>query len=400
LEAPIAVCGSPSLASGWRSLDHNKVDGTARFVIIENANRQPSRAPTEGIEVGAAFVEQRAIAAIVVAMDDVERPEAVWKSLRIALPQQRRFALPIQGNIGVDAGMNVEAMRIGIDQPQSVEPVDMGLRNGCGIAAIGYQRGVAALGDPRRHLRGIAQRFHHQGVVVALQRNQAEAIADARQEPLNDALAVRSLVDVIADRDDDAGPALGTRGNFRKSIIEQIASAVDVWDNESQTHETMKIPARIGGALTLFKQSPFATSPYDCKEVEVKSVVAYLPSMIQRVSTVVGWLALAFIVYATLSPINARPVLAGPQLEHFAAFFLVGLAFALGYPSRVLLVVVIVVGAAVGLEALQMLTPDRHARVTDAFVKALGGIGGISVGQLVWFVFWLNRTGKIIRPDF
>jgi hypothetical protein len=47
-----------------------------------------------------------------------------------------------------------------------------------------------------------------------------------------------------------------------------------------------------------------------------------------------------------------------------------------------------------------MLTPDRHARVTDAFVKALGGIGGISVGQLVWFVFWLNRTGKIIRPDF
>jgi hypothetical protein len=63
-------------------------------------------------------------------------------------------------------------------------------------------------------------------------------------------------------------------------------------------------------------------------------------------------------------------------------------------------VVVIVVGAAVGLEALQMLTPDRHARVTDAFVKALGGIGGISVGQLVWFVFWLNRTGKIIRPDF
>jgi len=57
----------------------------------------------------------------------------------------------------------------------------MGLRNGCGIAAIGYQRGVAALGDPRRHLRGIAQRFHHQGIVVALQRNQPEAIADARQ---------------------------------------------------------------------------------------------------------------------------------------------------------------------------------------------------------------------------
>lgn len=105
--------------------------------------------------------------------------------------------------------------------------------------------------------------------------------------------------------------------------------------------------------------------------------------MIQRISVVAGWLALTFIVYATLSPIDARPVLAGPQLEHFAAFALVGFAFALAYPSRVLLVAVMVVAAAVGLEALQLLTPDRHARVTDALVKALGAICGIGVGRLV-----------------
>jgi VanZ family protein len=104
--------------------------------------------------------------------------------------------------------------------------------------------------------------------------------------------------------------------------------------------------------------------------------------MIQRVSTIAGWLALVFIVYATLSPIDHRPIIAGPQLEHFAAFALVGSAFALGYPSRVLLVVGIVVGAAVGLEALQVLTPDRHARVLDGLVKVLGGICGISVGRL------------------
>jgi VanZ family protein len=114
--------------------------------------------------------------------------------------------------------------------------------------------------------------------------------------------------------------------------------------------------------------------------------------MIQRVCTIAGWLALALIAYATLSPIEARPVLAGPQLEHFAAFALVGLAFAVAYPNRVMFVVVIVVGADVGLEALQLLTPDRHGRVIDALVKALGGSFGISVGQLVLFLLCLKSA--------
>jgi hypothetical protein len=46
----------------------------------------------------------------------------------------------------------------------------------------------------------------------------------------------------------------------------------------------------------------------------------------------------------------------------------------------VLLVVTIVVGAALGLEALQLLTPDRHARAMEALVKSLGGISGICAG--------------------
>ncbi len=104
--------------------------------------------------------------------------------------------------------------------------------------------------------------------------------------------------------------------------------------------------------------------------------------MIQRVSIVAGWLALGFIVYATLSPIDERPVLASPQFEHFAAFGLLGLAFGLAYPKRMFLVAAIVVGSAFGLEALQLLTPDRHGRLIDALVKAAGGICGIGVGQI------------------
>jgi hypothetical protein len=115
----------------------------------------------------------------------------------------------------------------------------------------------------------------------------------------------------------------------------------------------------------------------------MRQVVAYLPAMVQRVSIITGWLALAFIVYATLAPIEDRPVMAGPQLEHFAAFGLVGLAFGLAYPNRLLLIVAIVVGSAFGLEALQLLTPDRHGRVLDALMKAAGGVCGIGAGQLM-----------------
>ena len=114
--------------------------------------------------------------------------------------------------------------------------------------------------------------------------------------------------------------------------------------------------------------------------------------MIQRVSIAAGWLALAFIVYATLSPIDARPVLTRPHFEHFAAFALMGLAFGLGYPNRLLLVVAIVFGSAFGLEALQLLTPDRHGRILDALVKASGGVCGISVGQLMSFLLRTRIT--------
>jgi hypothetical protein len=126
------------------------------------------------------------------------------------------------------------------------------------------------------------------------------------------------------------------------------------------------------------------------KQVEIKPDVAYLTAVIQRISNITGWLALGFIVFATLSPVGDRPSLASPHLEHFAAFALMGLAFALAYPNRVLLVVTIVIGAALGLEALQLLTPDRHGRAMDAFVKALGGISGICVGQMVSFLLHLK----------
>lgn len=129
------------------------------------------------------------------------------------------------------------------------------------------------------------------------------------------------------------------------------------------------------------------------ERVEISCLVAYLPAMVQRVCTVAGWLALAFIVYATLSPIDDRPVVASAQLERFVAFTVVGLAFILAYPKRAFLVVTIIVISAFGLEALQLLTPDRHARLLDALVKTAGGLCGIGIGRLAQLRAQIRRAG-------
>lgn len=109
-------------------------------------------------------------------------------------------------------------------------------------------------------------------------------------------------------------------------------------------------------------------------------------SRVRTFGVIGGWFAFALIAIATLSPIEDRPSLAGPKLEHFTAFALMGLAFVLGYRRRTLLIVTVVIGSAFVLEATQLLTADRHGRLLDAVVKAFGGLCGIGAGQLFLIV--------------
>jgi len=98
-----------------------------------------------------------------------------------------------------------------------------------------------------------------------------------------------------------------------------------------------------------------------------------------------AWLSLAGLVFVTLSPIDLRPVSPLPtQLERAIALAAVGLLFALAYPSRIVLVAALVLGATVTLELLQLLSPSRHGRVIDVAVKIAGASGGIFLGWLAW----------------
>ena len=102
--------------------------------------------------------------------------------------------------------------------------------------------------------------------------------------------------------------------------------------------------------------------------------------MLQKFITVAAWALLAFITYATLSPIQARPtLLALAGIEHFAAFAALGGLFCLAYPKHTVLVCALVFGSAAMLEVAQLFTPDRHAHFADATQKLAGGAFGIII---------------------
>lgn len=101
--------------------------------------------------------------------------------------------------------------------------------------------------------------------------------------------------------------------------------------------------------------------------------------MFRKTAIVLAWAVLALIVFATLSPIGLRPHIGSVGVERFGAFAVVGLLFGLAYPRHFWVVLLLVVGTALLLEALQRLTPDRHGEIPDALVKFVGGVVGVGV---------------------
>ncbi len=107
-----------------------------------------------------------------------------------------------------------------------------------------------------------------------------------------------------------------------------------------------------------------------------------------RLLRILAWSLLAAIAFVTLSPIGLRPDSGlSPNYERLFAFAAVGLAFALAYPRHIWLVLLVVLGAAVGLEALQLVVSGRHGRIIDLIAKLLGGGIGVSAGAVArWMI--------------
>jgi hypothetical protein len=103
--------------------------------------------------------------------------------------------------------------------------------------------------------------------------------------------------------------------------------------------------------------------------------------------------ATAAIAFWTLCPLSLRPHMASPDLERFAAYFILGVAAALAAPRRVTLVSISLVALAFGLEAAQRLAPGRDGLVGDAVVKGFGALLGAQCGVMTFAARrWLSRT--------
>jgi hypothetical protein len=118
--------------------------------------------------------------------------------------------------------------------------------------------------------------------------------------------------------------------------------------------------------------------------------------MVHRALTIAAWTAFALIVFVTVSPIDMRPVVtADPDIERFAAFALLGLLFGLAYPRRLVVDASFVMIAAGVLEAFQLMTPDRHGHIADAFVKAAGGAFGVAIALIILIILGRRKASQI-----
>lgn len=101
--------------------------------------------------------------------------------------------------------------------------------------------------------------------------------------------------------------------------------------------------------------------------------------MIRKLALVIALACAAFIIFATLSPIQLRPKTGHFNIERFAAFFVLGAAFVTAYPKYWLIVALGVVTGACGLEVGQLYVPGRDGDVHDAILKSFGGLTGVAV---------------------
>jgi hypothetical protein len=127
-------------------------------------------------------------------------------------------------------------------------------------------------------------------------------------------------------------------------------------------------------------------------ELSCRHPVGYEVRMVHKLIAVAAWTLLAYIAYAMISPIQARPTLsAPPDFERLAAFVVVGTLFCLAYPRHFVFVCLVVLGSAVLLEIAQQLTPDRHGRIHDATIKTTGGALGVVAGRAMLYFQQASR---------
>jgi VanZ family protein len=115
--------------------------------------------------------------------------------------------------------------------------------------------------------------------------------------------------------------------------------------------------------------------------------------VVRKLSRVAAWAAASAIVVLTVVPPSLRPTTDPPHdVEHAAAFLIVGILFGLAYEGRERILSGGAVVFCAMVEVLQLYVPGQHARWIDFVVDAAAAVLGIVVGSFG------NRTLQKRRP--
>lgn len=95
-------------------------------------------------------------------------------------------------------------------------------------------------------------------------------------------------------------------------------------------------------------------------------------------------LGMAAVGFATLCPAGLRPHLANADVERFSAYLVLGALISRAAGRRAVGATMLVMALAFGLEATQRFAPGRHAQMTQALIKAFGGLSGVMAAELVF----------------
>ena len=106
----------------------------------------------------------------------------------------------------------------------------------------------------------------------------------------------------------------------------------------------------------------------------------YNEQQLRRICQIAALLVFLANTIFSLVPPSYRPVTILPHsFEHFVAFFLLGLAFGLGYAKRYLLTLLFLTAYASIIELAQIFVPGRHARISDFLTDAIAATFGVSL---------------------
>jgi hypothetical protein len=92
-----------------------------------------------------------------------------------------------------------------------------------------------------------------------------------------------------------------------------------------------------------------------------------------------AWGLLGLVMVMTVGPVTLRPATwLGPDIERFAAFFVLGVIFSLIYPKRLVFVCTLIIFSCGLSEYAQQFMPNRHADLDNFLIKVVGAAGGVA----------------------